>query len=189
MSDGFAGRLERALGARAPARRALPGLTSSAVLVPLFAPADEALPHVWLVRRPERMRAHGGQVALPGGKRDEADADLQMTALREASEEIGLAPDAARILGRLDDYVTITGYVITPFVAWVDASFVPAPQEHEVARAFAAPLDTFRVAGTPRPVIAGPFPYVAPSYLVDGEVVWGATASILRGLAALAWPR
>lgn len=154
----------------------------AAVLVPLFIADDE--PHCWLVRRAAHLRHHPGQIALPGGKPDAADADLRETALREAHEEIGLPATAVDLLGALPARLTSTLFVVTPFVGLIAADFVPVVQASEVGRVFAAPLRAFVSGGELRvpPTLAGREP--VPSYLTQGEVVWGATAGILHRLAA-----
>jgi 8-oxo-dGTP pyrophosphatase MutT (NUDIX family) len=149
---------------------------ASAVLVPLFERDGEV--HTWLVRRAQGLRDHSGQVAFPGGKRDAGDDSLLTTALREAEEEIALARGEADVLGALDDYFTITGYAITPYVAWVRADVPLAPNATEVARVFAAPLRAF--LEEPQ----GTFPRIG--WRIDGEFVWGATAAIAKGLVAIA---
>lgn len=147
----------------------------SAVLLALFEHHGEA--HVWLVRRASGLRQHSGQVAFPGGKRDPEDDSLLTTALREAHEEVALARAEADVLGQLDDYLTITGFTITPYVAWVRSDLALTPSAAEVARVFSAPVATFFDAPT------GLFPRMG--YRVDGEWVWGATAAIARGLGAI----
>jgi 8-oxo-dGTP pyrophosphatase MutT (NUDIX family) len=163
------------LAARASVRAPKGAGKASAVLVPLFERSGEV--HVWLVRRASGLRQHGGQVAFPGGKRDPEDDSLLTTALREAHEEVGLARAEADILGMLDDYLTITGFTITPFVGWVRSDLALTPNEGEVARVFAAPVAAFFEAPT------GIFP--RHGYKIDGELVWGATAAIARGLGAI----
>jgi 8-oxo-dGTP pyrophosphatase MutT (NUDIX family) len=148
---------------------------ASSVLIPLFERDGEV--HLWLVRRAQGMRDHGGQVAFPGGKRDPSDDSLLTTALRETEEEVSLARAEIDVLGELDDYITITGFTITPYVGWVSASVAPRANEAEVARIFAAPLRVFLEAPT------GIFPRMG--YRVDGEWVWGATSAIARGLGAI----
>lgn len=133
--------------------------------------------HILLLRRAEGLRRHGGQVAFPGGRSDPEDASLAETALREAEEEVGLPRQDVRLLGALDDLPTITGYVVTPYAAWLAAPPIPRPNAAEVARVFDAPLTTF----IPKP--RGLFPRVG--YHVEGEFVWGATCAILRGLMAV----
>src|SRR6202789_380873 len=133
--------LRRVLGARA-VRRIAPGTrTAAAVLVPLFERDGEV--RVWLVRRPETMRSHGGQVAFPGGKSDPTDGSLRATALREAEEELGIHPGSVDVLGPLDDYPTITGFTVTPWVGWLSEDVPVTPSAAEVARAFAPPLREF----------------------------------------------
>src|ERR1041384_732003 len=139
----FADRVRHILSQRTPVRARSDSLRPASVLLPFFAPPGESLPHLWLVRRADGMRVHGGQVALPGGKREPQDADPLSTALRETYEEIGLAPGEVDVLGALDDCVTVTGFTVTPFVGWIAKPFQPAPLASEVARVFAAPLAAF----------------------------------------------
>jgi 8-oxo-dGTP pyrophosphatase MutT (NUDIX family) len=148
---------------------------ASAVLIPLFERAGEV--HVWLVRRAQGMRHHSGQVAFPGGKQDPSDDSLLTTALREATEEVGLGRADVDVIGVLDDYLTITGFTITPYVGWVREALPLTPNEGEVARVFPAPMRVFLDAPT------GMFPRTG--YPVDGEWVWGATAAIARNLGAI----
>ena len=164
--------LRRELTQRAR-KEAPPGAgRASAVLVPLFERDGDV--YVWLLRRAAGMRQHGGQVAFPGGKHELDDASLLVTALREAEEEIGLDPALLDVLGPLDDTVTVTGFIISPYVAWISGAHVVEANPAEVSRVFAAPLRTF----------LAPAPRFLPrlAYLVDGELVWGATAAIARAL-------
>src|SRR5262245_31124439 len=140
----FPERVRRLLAARQPWRANDPTLQPASVLLPLFRGEPGGPPALWLVRRSDDLRRHGGQVALPGGKHDPDDADLLATALRESHEEIGLMPAAVDVLGALDDYATHTGFVITPYVGWVKDPFIPEPRAAEVARVFAVPLATFQ---------------------------------------------
>jgi 8-oxo-dGTP pyrophosphatase MutT (NUDIX family) len=167
--------LRRALGAREARKLPLGSRTAAAVLISLFEREGET--RVWLVRRPESMRSHGGQVAFPGGKSDPADESLRATALREAEEELGIPRDVPDVLGALDDYLTITGFVVTPWVAWVPHDLTVRPSPGEVARAFAPPLRAFFAPPE------GILPW--RGWTVEGELVWGATAAILKGFAAV----
>lgn len=89
-------------------------------------------PALLLTRRASGLRRHAGQWALPGGRMDEGETPEQ-TALRELQEEIGLKPGPSAVLGRLDDYATRSGYLITPVVVWLGAAveLTPCPQEVE----------------------------------------------------------
>jgi 8-oxo-dGTP pyrophosphatase MutT (NUDIX family) len=167
--------LRRALASR-QVRTIAPGTAKpAAVLVPLFERQGDV--HVWLVRRPSSMRSHAGQVAFPGGKADVADASPQATALREADEELGIPRDAVDVLGPLDAMHTITGFDISPFVGWLAPDVEIRPNPGEVARAFAAPVRAF--LEPPQGVL----PW--RGWTVEGELVWGATAGIVRGLVAI----
>lgn len=148
---------------------------AAGVLLPLFDREGEA--HVWLARRPASMRSHAGQVAFPGGKKDPTDDSLLTTALREAEEELGIAPRYVDVLGALDDLLTITGFTVSPWVGWLEPGAVITPNASEVARAFAVPLRVFLDPPS------GVLPW--RGWTVDGELVWGATAAIVRGLMAV----
>ena len=184
----FAESVRGVLASRERATGVSSALQRASVLLALFAPAPREAPHLWLVRRSEGVRTHRGQIALPGGKREPGDADFLATALRESHEEIGLRPSDVDVLGVLDDRETITGYLITPYVGWIANPFTPQPLAAEVARVFSVPLAAFEEEprrtripwyGTEREVL---------SYEVAGEVVWGATASILRHFVELVTP-
>ena len=98
-----------------------------------------------LTRRPVSMRAHAGQFALPGGTIDPGESP-QRAALRELAEELGVHAGPDDVLGLLDDYVTRSGYVITPVVVWVGELAGPiTPNPHEVARVFEVTMDELDV--------------------------------------------
>lgn len=157
-------------------------LRDAAVLVPLVDRPGGMT--VVLTLRTADLPHHAGQIAFPGGRLDKTDRDPVHTALREAEEEIGLAPDAVDIVGRLDDYITGTGYVVAPIVGFVEpgARYVPDPSE--VDDVFEAPLSFFmdpanhkretkRWKGIERTFYAMPW---------NGRYIWGATAAMLVNL-------
>lgn len=154
----------------------------AAVLIGLV--EREAGLNVLLTRRSDTLRAHTGQVALPGGRQD-ADETLWETALREAHEEVGLHPTFVDVVGLSTPYQTGTGYLITPVVGFVRPGFTLAPNPHEVADIFETPFGH----------LMDPANYEEHEWeLPTGEVrrfyattheeryIWGATAGILREL-------
>jgi 8-oxo-dGTP pyrophosphatase MutT (NUDIX family) len=105
------------------------GLRKAAVTLTIFDHGGEAA--IIITKRAENLRAHGGQWALPGGRIDEGESSVQ-AALRELREEVNLHLDESHVLGKLDDYVTRSGYIITPVVLWTDATccaLTPNPEE------------------------------------------------------------
>lgn len=167
-------------------------LRDSAVLVAAFEEAGEA--RVVLTRRAGTLRRHRGEVAFPGGRIEPDEAPLA-AALREAHEEVGLAPREVTPIGWLRPIVTFaSGSIIRPFVGVLDARPELRPQPEEVERCFDVALRELLEDGvfheerwrrpTPRPVGAdGTFPIYF--FEVAGETIWGATARILTELCSL----
>jgi len=106
----------------------------------LAAVTERPRPGLLLIHRPTNMRAHPGQVALPGGKLDPGETPVE-AALRETHEELGIHPDFVRIIGEGDIYKTGTGFEITPVIGVVPANVEVNPNPAEVAQWFEAPLD------------------------------------------------
>jgi 8-oxo-dGTP pyrophosphatase MutT (NUDIX family) len=120
--------------------RPIPGrtLTPAAVLVPLVErPAGFT---VLLTRRTDHLHDHAGQVSFPGGRVEAGDESPMGTALRETEEEIGLPRELVRVAGMLDAYETVTGFLVTPVVGFVDPGFELSPDPFEVAEIFEVPL-------------------------------------------------
>ena len=97
-------------------------------------------PAVLFTQRTTHLADHAGQIALPGGRCDEADCTPERTALREAEEEVGLSAERVEILGRLPEYRTSTGFSVTPVVGWAEPPIAYRPDPHEVADIFEVPL-------------------------------------------------
>ena len=117
-------------------RQALGSLKPAAVAVTIFRHGEEAA--VMLTRRASQLRSHGGQWALPGGRIDRGET-AEQAARRELEEEVNLSLDASHIIGTLDDYVTRSGYLITPVVLWADVDdryLQPNPGEVDSIHAF-----------------------------------------------------
>lgn len=152
----------------------------AAVLVPLYGwPEDPGL--VFTERRADLSR-HAGEISFPGGRRDEGDADLAATALREAHEEIGLDPAAVELGESLPVTKTfVTGYRIHPFVGRIpdlaELDLRPNPTEVETVLAFS--LDVLREGYAMRRLIRRGVPIHTPTYEVEGHMIWGATARIV----------
>jgi 8-oxo-dGTP pyrophosphatase MutT (NUDIX family) len=106
----------------------------------LIAVTDRAEPGVILTVRREHLRTHAGQIAFPGGRLDPGE-DAVAAALRESNEEILLDPRAVELVGTIEDYRTVTGFVVTPVLGVVPPDLPLEPHEHEVAAWFEAPLD------------------------------------------------
>ena len=94
-----------------------------------------------LTKRSSALKHHPGQIAFPGGKQDEGDADVVAAALREAWEEIGLPRDSVDVLGTLPSHETVTGFTVTPVIGFVRDAFEIIPEPGEVEEVFAVPLD------------------------------------------------
>ncbi|OAN55267.1 coenzyme A pyrophosphatase [Paramagnetospirillum marisnigri] len=159
-------------------------LTPAAVLVPLVARPEGMT--VMLTRRTAHLAHHPGQISFPGGRLEDADkGDFTTCALRETEEEVGLAPHLVRILGRLDDYITGTGFVITPLVGVIEPGFSLSPDSFEVAEVFEVPLafvlDQANHQLQHREVKGRQRPFWALTW--DDKLIWGATAGILVNLS------
>ena len=157
------------------------GRTDAAVLVPLFLVGDE--PHVVLTRRRDDLRRHAGEISFPGGRQDPEDVDLCATALREAHEEIGLAPDGVELIGALQPTPTIaTNYAVYPFVGLIEPGQAWRPAEAEVAAVLELPLQALRNGYGRRRMLRRGVPFRTDTYVVDDHLVWGATARMLADL-------
>lgn len=157
-------------------------LRSAAVLVPIVAHASGLT--VLLTRRTENLAHHAGQISFPGGHIEECDTAPADCALRETEEEIGLARRHVDVLGRLDRYVTRTGFDVTPVVGLVTPPFELAPDPTEVAAVFEAPLsfllDPANHQRHSRPYQNSVRHFYAMPF---GEhFIWGATAGMLMNL-------
>ena len=159
-------------------------MTAASVLVPLVQ-RDDGL-HLLLTRRTDHLSAHAGQISFPGGRAEPEDSSAIDTALRETEEEIGLARSHIDVIGLLPDYVTSSGYRVTPVVGLVHPPFTLTPDPNEVADVFEVPLP-FLMDGMNHqrlsvelPEGAGRRRFYAMPY--GQHFIWGATAGMLRNL-------
>ncbi len=163
-------------------------LKCAAVLIPLAWWQGEW--HLVFTRRTEMVEHHKGQVSFPGGGCEIGETTAEETALREAEEEIGLRPVDVRLLGRLNDFITITGFRITPVVGIILWPFQMRLEPAEVGRAFVMPLawladrrnweeETMTRPDSNRTV------KVIRYHIYDNEILWGATARITHNFLSI----
>lgn len=157
--------------------------TQAAVLLALYGWPQE--PGLIFTERRADLRRHAGEISFPGGRQDPDDADLTVTALREAQEEIALDPAAVELKGALTPVSTfVTGYRVHPFVGLVphpgELDLQPNPAEVETVLTFS--LDLLREGYEMRRLIRRGVPIHTPTYEVEGQLIWGATARILGDL-------
>ena len=170
----------------------------AAVLIPLVWRPGQSLagqaPRVLLTQRTEHLKKHAGQISFPGGRAEPDDASLVATALREAQEEVGLAPERVEVLGSLPTYVTGTGFEVTPVVGLIQAQaheqaeLQLQPDAGEVAHVFEVPLhflmdpanhQRHSVEFQGRALSYFSMPWRAQP-LEPEYFIWGATAAMLR---------
>jgi 8-oxo-dGTP pyrophosphatase MutT (NUDIX family) len=170
-------RLRRKL-AKPDRRAAIPNGKAAAVLVPIFERSGEG--HLLYIRRSENV-SHQGQVAFPGGRVEPTDRDLGETALREAFEEVGIAPETVDLLGLLPFKNTIvSGYLVAPFIGAIPEPTGLAHDPREVAEVFSVPLSALadpRYRGTYE-FRRGASTYSQPAILYAGQTIWGLTYRI-----------
>jgi 8-oxo-dGTP pyrophosphatase MutT (NUDIX family) len=157
-------------------------LAPAAVLVAI---TERAEPGLILTQRSASLRKHAGQIAFPGGRVDQSDADEIAGALREAREEIGLASHLVDIVGTSDRYHTFTGFDIVPVLGVIPPDLPLIPQETEVADWFELPLSyALNPANRIRKTIN--FQGIERHYyeiVWEGRRIWGVTAAILANLS------
>ena len=155
----------------------------AAVLAALM-PGEEGWDVLFTLRAAHLTR-HAGQISFPGGRHDAGDASLADTALREAEEEVGLSSERVQLLGGFDEYHTVTGVRVRPFVGVVDGPFEPQPCAREVEDVFTAPLEFFMNQSNHR-VESRLFRGAERRYYAmpwQDRYIWGATAGMLRALS------
>ena len=156
-----------------------PHLTPAAVLVPLFYKHNR--PHVLLTKRTTRVLHHKGQISFPGGARDPEDSTLLTTALREAHEEMGIHSGDVRLLGELDDIITNTRFVVSPYVGVIPYPYAFTANPEEIDEVLEVPISTLLEHGHVNTAAVTPIrPYPAYTFDYGQHVIWGITARILR---------
>ncbi len=152
-------------------------LKPSSVLLLLFEEDDEL--YICLIKRPVTMKHHAGQVAFPGGRIDPEETSME-TALRETWEEIGVAPEKIEVLGALSElFVDVSGFLIQPFVGWLNEKPSFKLNKAEVEKIILFPLLKYKdnLEETELETVSGKLK--VPCFHFEGEIIWGATAMIL----------
>jgi 8-oxo-dGTP pyrophosphatase MutT (NUDIX family) len=160
----------------------------AAVLVPLYQHKGEW--RLLFTRRTDSVDEHKGQVSFPGGRIDPEDESPEHTALREAEEEIGLKRDDVKLIGRLDDLLTVTQFHITPVVGVFPYPYEFAINPHECSAVFGVPLKWLADPANLetryyQPPAGGPPAPVFYFREYEGHIIWGATARMVRMLLAI----
>ena len=172
----------RALAQRPPRQLENPQARAAAVLMPLW--EDQGQAQVVFTKRTEHLPTHAGQISFPGGASDPDDPDLAYTALRETCEEIGVCQEAARVVARLDQVVTVTNFLVTPFVGVLEPGVEFSLNPREVERLVVVPLAKVLDRGSYRPtqVQWQGMTFQQEALNHNGDLIWGATARILLNL-------
>jgi 8-oxo-dGTP pyrophosphatase MutT (NUDIX family) len=157
-----------------------PSFARAAVLVPLFNKGEGC--HIVFTKRTQTVRFHKGEISFPGGVFDERDLELERTALREAFEEIGLEENDVQVIGVLDDIVTITQFIVTPFVGLFPYPYPFKLSPIEIAELIEVPISALldKDCVSQREIIRGTGTEVVYAYQYENHVIWGATARILK---------
>ena len=157
-------------------------VTAAAVLVPIIARPEGF--SVLFTRRTATLKSHSGQISFPGGRAEPGDPSPQHTALREAQEEIGLAPTRVEVLGQLPEYNTRTGFRVTPVIGLIQPPLEVVPDAREVEEVFEVPLAYLLDPANHRRESRQIGARMASYYVIEhqGRTIWGATAGMLVNL-------
>ncbi len=160
-------------------------LKAAAVLVPIVKKADSL--SVLFTQRTSHLSHHPGQISFPGGRTEPEDTSPKHTALRETEEEVGLPGQFIEVIGELDDYLTRTGFIVTPVVGFISSPYPVTPDPFEVEEVFEVPLNFLLDRNN----------HQRHSRFLDGKLrhfyampynrhfIWGATAGMLVNLCQL----
>jgi len=186
-SDELVDRVEQALADYTPRKIENPTAAAAAVLVLIHPRGGE--PHVIFTERTNHVEHHKGQMSFPGGACDDTDDCRETTALRETWEEIGVERDHVRVIGTLDDMVTISNFRVTPFVGVLEyeGAYPYSINDHEVARVVEVPLTFLLEEGNMELEVRQHQgrEVLVPAFSYNGHRIWGATARMLHQLIEL----
>jgi 8-oxo-dGTP pyrophosphatase MutT (NUDIX family) len=186
FDDASLTRLRAILAARPAIEIDAPKLKRAAVLIPLI-PTDAGW-SLLLSRRSVNLAAHSGQIAFPGGGVEEGEP-LEAAAVREAHEEVGIASERVELIGRLDDLITNSGFLVAPFAGVVDQRIDYVLQAAEVDEVFEVPIEALLKPDQPevRYVTFGNKRYPAYYYRYERHEIWGLTGRILKHFLDFVW--
>lgn len=186
FDDGALGRLRTIVAQRPAIAIDAPQFRRACVLVPIV--RDGGGWSILFSRRSENLQAHSGQIAFPGGA-VEAGESLADAALREAYEEVGIEPRFVEVIGRLDDLVTNSGFLVAPFVGVIGERIEYVLQPGEVEEVFEVPLDALLDPALPevRYVSFRSRKYPAYFYPYGSYEIWGLTGRMLKSFLDLVW--
>jgi len=179
-------RLRLALSEYRPKSVSSEGLRAAGVLVPLFRRGGAW--YLLLCRRSDQLAEHRGEVAFPGGRLEDGDADLRECALREAQEEVGVRPEDVTVLGALDQVNTRTGYAVSPTVGTLPNGYAFTANEREVAELLEVPMEWLLEEQSVRhEAVVQPDGSLARrrTYAFGPHLVFGATARIVTDLLGM----
>jgi 8-oxo-dGTP pyrophosphatase MutT (NUDIX family) len=179
-------RLRAILRARPAIEIDAPEHRRAAVLAPFV--RDAAGWSILFSRRSANLAAHSGQIAFPGGAVEPGES-LEAAAVREAEEEVGIPGASVELIGRLDDVITHSGFLVAPFVGVVAAPIEYVLQQGEVDEVFEVPVDAFLDLSQPvvRYVSFRDRRYPAYEYRYGDHEIWGLTGRMLKALLDLVW--
>jgi len=180
--DDFRDRVQQALTDYTPRHVDDPTRSPAAVLILLY--DCEGEPHVVFTERTNHVEHHKGQISFPGGACDDSDDCLETTALRETYEEIGVRPEDVRILGQLDDMVTISNFRVTPYVGTIstEQEYNFVLNDHEVEQVVRVPLNFLMDEQNMELEVRQHQgrEVLVPAFSYNGHRIWGATARMLH---------
>jgi mutator protein MutT len=178
--------LRRLMAARPAIEIVAPQYRRAAVLIPMIRTGDRW--SILFTRRAENLAAHSGQISFPGGAVETGET-LAQAAVREAQEEVGIRPGDVELIGRLDDLVTNSGYLVAPFAGLIHEPVQYVIQEAEVVEVFEVPIDALLDPSKPdvRYVAFRNRQYPAYYYVHDQYEIWGLTGRMLKSFLDLVW--
>ncbi|HEX7830907.1 MAG TPA: CoA pyrophosphatase [Thermoanaerobaculia bacterium] len=186
FDDAALERLRGVLAQRPAVEIQAPQHRRACVLVPLIRNANGW--SLLFTRRSENLASHSGQIAFPGGS-VEGDETLEEAAIREAQEEVGIPSKSVELIGRLDDLVTHSGFLVAPFVGVIHEPFAYVMQETEVVEVFEVPLEALLDVNNPE-VRYVPFrnrQFPAYFYKYEAYEIWGLTGRMVKAFLDLVW--